>query len=100
MELATRREFGQCMAFRDRDVLQAVIAKHSFHRPDDFLKDSPCRRLIGQFDSHLESSLAGLDQLDAPGALVLQIEDERRQRHIAHTNERRLAPFHIETAER
>jgi len=75
MELATRGEFGLYMAFRDRDVLQAVIAKHAFQRPDDFSKDNPCRRLIGQFDSDLDVSLAGLDQLDAPGVLVLQIED-------------------------
>jgi len=100
MELAARGEFGRCLAFSHRDVLQAVIAKHSLHRLDDFLKDNPCRRLIGWFYSHLEISLAGLDQLDAPGVLVLQIEDEWRQRHLAHANERRLAPFHLKTAER
>ena len=78
MELAARGEFGRCLAFSHRDVLQAVIAEHSLHRLDDFLKDNPCRRLIGRFYSHLEISLTGLDQLDAPGVLVLKIEDERR----------------------
>ena len=49
MELAARGEFGQCLAFSHHDVLQAVIAKHSFHRLDDFFKDNACRRLIGRF---------------------------------------------------
>jgi len=78
MELAARGKFGRCLAFRNRDVLQAVIEKHSFHRLDEFFKHNPCRRLIGQFDSHLEFFLTGLDQLDAPGVFVLQIEYERR----------------------
>ena len=77
MELAACGEFGRCLAFSHRDILQAVIAKYSFHRLDDFFKDNPCRRLIGRFYSHLEISLAGLDQLDAPGVFVLKVEDER-----------------------
>jgi len=100
MELAARGEFGRCLAFLHRGVLQAVIAKHAFHRPDDFLKDNPCRRLIGRFYAHLEISFPGLDQLDAPCVLVLQIEHERRQRHSSHVNERSLAAFHLKTAER
>jgi hypothetical protein len=62
------------------------------HRLDDFLKDNPCRRRLGRCYSHLEISLAGVDQLDATGVLVLQIEDERQPRHLAHANEHRLAP--------
>jgi len=34
MELAARGEFGRCLAFSHRDVLQAVIAEHSLHRLD------------------------------------------------------------------
>ena len=49
MELAARGEFGRCLAFSHHDVLQAVVAKHSFRRLDDFFKDNPCRRLIGRF---------------------------------------------------
>ena len=77
MKLATRGEFGRYLAFPDRDVLQAVFAKHPFYRLDDFCEHSPFRRLIIQLDSHLEIPLADLGQLDAPGVLVLKIEDER-----------------------
>ena len=31
---------------------------------------------------------------------VLQIEDERRQRHLTHTNKSRLTSFNLKTAER
>jgi hypothetical protein len=48
MELTTRREFGRCLASRARDVLQAVVAKHPFHRLDDFFQHNLGRRLIGQ----------------------------------------------------
>ena len=100
MELAARGEFGECFAFSHRDILQAVIAKHPFHRLDDVFKDKPCRRPFGWIYPHFEISLASLDQLDPPGIVVFQIEDERRQRHLAHANERGLAAFDLKTAER
>lgn len=99
MELAARGEFGRCLAVPHRDVLKPVIAKHALDRLNDVLKDNLRRRLVGRFYSHLEVFFAGLNQLDAPGLFVLQLEDEGRQRHLAYMNESRLAPFHLKTAE-
>ena len=100
MEFAARGESGRCFACSHCDIIQAVIAKHPLHRLDDFMKNRSRRRALGQLYAQFEIELAGLDQLDTVGLVVLKIEDQRRQRHLTYTNERRLASLHLKTAKR
>ena len=77
MEFTACGECGKCFAFSHRNIIEVVVAKHAFHRTDDLLKNRFCRRALGQLYAQFEIELAGLDQLDTLGLVVLQIENER-----------------------
>ena len=64
-----------------------------------FVSVSPSGLEAGGIDPHSTIGQIRLET-DLIGFGGLSVEDERRQRHPAHTNECCLAPFHLKTAER
>lgn len=100
MEFAACGKFGKSFSCSHCDIIQAVVAKYFLQRPDDVLENKPRLRTLCQMHAQFKFEFAGLDQLDTLGLVVLKIENQWRQCHLAYANKRRLASLDLKTAKR